>query len=162
MNKFKEREKFLKSVKLLIKEITSLGLSVEGSRNINDDTAFEIIVAKEEGVEEKLKKLEDFMDLTYDGFILNKGEDSYKVIYCQKNPERKLRDGLFAHLVDLGFLIKETGEIPPNKGLIFHVKTKDSELLKKLENYETLVFDGYITKGDNGEYEIFYIFPEGN
>jgi len=158
MNKFKARQRFLKSVNGLIAELSSLSLSVEGSKNINDDTAFEITVAKEEGVEEKLKKLQDFGELAYDGYTLN-AEDDYLVLYCLKSKERLLQDELFAHLVSLGFLIKEVGETSPNKGFVFHLKTKAPKLLEKLSSFKELIFDGY-TSGDNGDYNVFYIFPK--
>jgi len=160
MNKYQEKQKFLNSVSILTKEIASFSLTVEGSENINDDTALEILVANEVGTEEKLKKLSaDCGDLFLDGYVLNKAEDAYKIIYCQKSPERKLKDELFTHLVDLGFLIKEVEDTTPNKGLLFSVKTKDEELLKKLDNFKTLIFDGYTDKTE-GMYDVVYIFPK--
>lgn len=158
MNKFKERQKFLDSLQGLIKEIASHSITIEGSANVNKDTAFEIIVSKEEGTEEKIKKLTDYEDLVFDGYVLNEADNSYKIVYCQKTPERRLRDELSNHLVSLGFLIKEVVDTTPNKGLLFTLDIKDAESLKKLENFKTLLFDGYTAKGADGLYEVFYIF----
>jgi len=160
MNKYKARQRFLESVDGIIEEIASLGIAVEGSENTNDHTSIEVTIAKEEGVEEKLKKLQDFGELSYEGYILSKAEDSYRVIYCLKSPNRLLQDELFAHLVNLGFLIKEVGETSPNKGLVFSLKTKDSELLKELSSFKKLIFDGYTPVNENGEYNVFYIFSK--
>jgi len=159
MNKYKARQRFLKSVDGLIKEIASLGIAVEGSKNANDHTTIEVTIAKEEGIEEKLKKLQDFGELSYEGYILSNAEDAYKVIYSLKSQERLLQDELYAHLVSQGFLIKDVGESAPNEGLVFHLKTKEPKLLKKLASFKQLVLDGY-TVGDNGDYNVFYIFPK--
>jgi len=158
MNKFKERQKFLDSLNGLIKEIASHSISVEGSRNINNDTAFEIVVSNEADTETKIKNLIDHGDLFLDGYVLNEADNTYKLVYCQKSPERKLKEELSSKLVSLGFLIQGIVDTTPNKGLLYTVEVRDIEILKKLESYKTLVFDGYTAKGADGLYEVIYIF----
>jgi len=160
MSKFKERREFLNSIETVTRELTALGFAVEGSVNINNDTAFEITVTEEEGIEGIFKNISDIGGIIFDGYTHDPKDKSYRIVFCQKTDERRLRDELFTHLVDLGFLIKEVSETSPNKGFIFSVKTKSMDLLKKLETYKTLIFDGYTPVGDNGDYNVFYIFPK--
>lgn len=158
MNKFKERQKFLASLEGLIKDIASHSIAVEGSRNINNDTAFEIVVSNEVDTETKLKNLTDYGDLYLDGYVLNAADNTYKLVYCQKSPERKLRDELSSQLTSLGFVILGVVDTSPNKGFIYTVEVTDTELLKKLATYKTLIFDGYTAQGAVGVYEVIYIF----
>lgn len=162
MGNFKESQMFLDSTKRLLEDMATRGLSVVSSSSLNEDTAYELVVSKEEGTEEKLERLVDCGVLAYDGNVLNEKEDTYTIIYCQKTPERILKDSLMNYLSSLGFTTLGIGDTDPNKGFICSVTIADGEVLKKLENYKTLIFDGYTAIGTEGNYELVYIFPEGN
>jgi len=153
-----KKENSLKTI--LLAEITSLGLEIEGCRRISDNTAFEITVNVKEGIAQDLKKLTDYGDLSYEGFSQNKEGTKCRIIYCQKSPERLMRDRLYNHLVNLGFLIKDSGETSPNAGFIFSVKSEEPELLKKLDTFENLLFSGYASKSKGCEYDLVYVFPK--
>jgi len=160
METFKESQMFLDSTKRLLEDMDTRGFSVVSSSSLNEDTAYELVVSKEEGTEEKLERLVGCGVLAYDGYVFNDKENTYTIIYCQKNPERILKDSLMGYLSLLGFTIIGVGDTDPNKGFICSVTTEDEDILKKLENHENLIFDGYT--GSEGNYEVVYIFPEGN
>ena len=157
MTLFEDRKNFLKGVQDLIESLALLGLSIEGSRNTNDFTAFEIDVAAEEGIEEKLKDLVDFNELSFDGFIKPK-EDTYTLTYCQKSKEILLKEDLQKHLEAEGFVVISVGETTPLADLIFNVSLEDVAILKTLENYKDLIFDGYTARGDS--YDLVYVYPK--
>ncbi len=155
MTKFKEKQEFLKKLSEVISYVVSLGLSVEGSRNINDDTAFEISVAKDEDSLSEIQKIEDVSDLIFDGY--SEKEKTYDLIFCQKTPERKLRDSLKNHLISLGLFIEDISETSPNKGFLFTVKADNTDIFKNLDNFESLIFDGYTSRGEF--FDLVYIIP---
>jgi len=62
----------------------------------------------------------------------------------------------------MGFTVYEQRETSPNLGFIFTVKTESPDLLKKLKNFKTLIFDGYTFEGSTDSYEVVYIFPKDN
>ena len=147
--------KLLEKLTEIIKEITALGILVEDSQIINGGTSFEIYVNKNENSLEKIKKIKNFCGLVYDGYY--EKEESYRLIFCQKTIEQELRDKLQSHLINLGFLVKEIYETSPNKGFLFIVEVNDESNLKKLSNFNNLIFEGYTKRKD--VFDLFFIFP---
>jgi len=147
----------------LKKVINSLGLTIAGIEgNKDSDTSIEIIIVNEEGAVNKLKKLPNTCgNLAYGGFALNVSEKEYTLVYYPKSDQSKLRDATSSYLSNLGFVVLEILETYPNKGFLFSVKTKNPVLLEKLENFKTLIFEGYVAKEDaDDEYHIVYVFPK--
>ena len=151
-------KKSLEIAGTLKKYLVSKNLNILKTNILNQRSTFQFSIKPEDDVDNILKDLKDFNLVQYDGYSYDSKERVYRVVYCLKSEHQILRDGLLNHLISLGLKIKSVGEIEINSNLLISVETEDVEVLKSIESYKDLIFDGYSSK-DN-QYDLVFVYKK--
>jgi len=139
--------------------LTSLGLKLIQFKFTDGDSFVAHVENADSNVgkRDNVKKLANFEDFIFDGWLYNSKDKCFEVCYYTKPTLLAMKKDISEYVKNNGLEIIAIKDIGPKSFSILVKPTGDTFDLTKLVNYKSVVYDGYANVGDNA-YELFYYF----